>query len=232
MPTINSVNGGAKKQEKTVTAGTSAIIVTPDQGSLLSSVTINPTPSEAKTQAAGTSNVTVTPSSGKLLSQVTITPTPSETKTVTPSSSVQTVTPSSGKLLSKVTVNAGLAGTMSIRGVFGQYLSSNTTISTVFNQTVSNNTSYITKTSASQLTIAKAFKGGIVVSLSHGNNLYGTANSATFAVNGTNRISITGQFAIGSWCGTFAAGDKITGTFKRTDNNQQSAIKITIFEIV
>ena len=189
-------------------------------------------PEQTKTATAGTSNITVVPDDGYVLTSVTVKPTPSETKTVNPTTSTQNVTPSDGKLLSKVTVNAGLAGTMNIRGVFGQYLSSNTTVSTIFNQTVTNNTSYITKTSTSKLTIAKAFKGGIVASLSHGNNLSGTANSATIAVNGTNRINITGQFAIGNWNGTFAAGDTITGTFKRTDNNQQSAIKITIYEIL
>lgn len=75
--------GTTPTQTKTVTAGTSATTVTPDQGYALSSVTVNPTPSETKTQAAGTSNIDVTPTSGKLLSKVTITPL-SHTGTYTP----------------------------------------------------------------------------------------------------------------------------------------------------
>lgn len=66
--------GTTPTQTKTVTAGTSATTVTPDQGYALSSVTVNPTPSETKTQVAGTSNIDVTPTSGKLLSKVTVTP--------------------------------------------------------------------------------------------------------------------------------------------------------------
>ena len=59
-------------QDKTVTAGTSTITVSPDDGYLLSSVTVNPTPSESKTATPTTSSQTITPSTGKLLSQVTV----------------------------------------------------------------------------------------------------------------------------------------------------------------
>lgn len=63
-------------QSKTVTAGTSATAVTPDSGyDGLSSVTVNPTPSQAKTGTPTTRSataVTVTPDSGKLLSSVTV----------------------------------------------------------------------------------------------------------------------------------------------------------------
>lgn len=92
-------------QEKTVTAGISAISVTPDTNKLLSMVTVNPTPSEEKSTTAGTSATSVTPSSGKLMSKVTISPTPSEEKSVTAGTSNTSVTPSSGKLMSKVTVS-------------------------------------------------------------------------------------------------------------------------------
>ena len=92
-------------QDKTVTAGTSTITVSPDDGYLLSSVTVNPTPSESKTATPTTSSQTITPSTGKLLSQVTVSAISTETKTVTPTASSQTVKPSSGKFLSQVTVN-------------------------------------------------------------------------------------------------------------------------------
>ncbi len=102
---------GKPEEEKTVTAETSAIEVTPTSGKTIKKVTVNPTPSETKTVTAGTSASTVTPTSGKYLSKVTVNPTPSQSKTVTPTTSKQTVTPDSGKLLSSVTVNALLIPT-------------------------------------------------------------------------------------------------------------------------
>lgn len=94
-------------QAKTVIAGTSNVSVSPDSGyDGLSSVTVQPTPSESKEVTAGTAQSTVTPTSGKLLSSVVVNPTPSQEKTVTSSRTAQTVTPDSGKLLSKVTINA------------------------------------------------------------------------------------------------------------------------------
>lgn len=70
------VNAGTTPtQTKTVTAGTSATTVTPDTGYALSSVTVNPTPTETKSDTPNVStNKTVSPSSGKHLSQVTIQP--------------------------------------------------------------------------------------------------------------------------------------------------------------
>ena len=67
--------GTTPTQTKTVTAGTSATTVTPDTGYALSSVTVNPTPTETKSDTPNVStNKTVSPSSGKYLSQVTIQP--------------------------------------------------------------------------------------------------------------------------------------------------------------
>ena len=102
---------GKPEEEKTVTAGTSAVTVTPTSGKTMKKVTVNPTPSQTKTVTAGTAASTVAPDSGKLLSSVTINPTPSQSKTVTPTTSKQTVTPDSGKLLSSVVVNALLVPT-------------------------------------------------------------------------------------------------------------------------
>lgn len=62
--------GGASKQEKTVTAGTSPIEVTPDKGKLLSKVTVNPTPTEERTVTPKSSAQTILPADGKHLSQV------------------------------------------------------------------------------------------------------------------------------------------------------------------
>ena len=61
-----------KLQEKTVTAGTSAITVVPDDKFALSQVTINPTPSEAKTITPSITAQTVVPPTGKLYNQVTV----------------------------------------------------------------------------------------------------------------------------------------------------------------
>ena len=67
--------GTTPTQTKSVTAGTSQVTVTPDTGYALSSVTVDPTPSETKTEGPNVStNKEVTPTSGKLLSKVTITP--------------------------------------------------------------------------------------------------------------------------------------------------------------
>lgn len=62
---------------KTVTAGTSAITVTPDSDNDgIASVTVNPTPSQSKSVTADVVAMTVTPDSGNLLSGVTVNPTP------------------------------------------------------------------------------------------------------------------------------------------------------------
>lgn len=97
---------GKPEEERTVTAGTSAVTVEPTKGKTMKKVTVDPTPSQTKTVTAGTGNVDVSPDSGKLLSGVTVKPTPTQRKTVTPTTSEQTVVPDSGKHLSKVTVNA------------------------------------------------------------------------------------------------------------------------------
>lgn len=70
-----SSGGGANLQTKTITAGTSSILVEPDSGyDGLSEVTVNPTPSQTKSVTATTSAQTVDPDSGKLLSSVTVNP--------------------------------------------------------------------------------------------------------------------------------------------------------------
>ena len=98
--------GGKPEEEKTVTAGTAAVVVNPSSGKTMKKVTVNPTPSQTKTVTAGTGNVNVSPDSGKLLSKVTVAPTPTQSKSVTPSTSQQTVTPDTGKFLSSVVVRA------------------------------------------------------------------------------------------------------------------------------
>lgn len=62
--------GGKPEEEKTVTAGTSAIEVLPSSGKTMKKVTANPTPSQSKTVSPSTSQQTVSPDAGKLLSQV------------------------------------------------------------------------------------------------------------------------------------------------------------------
>ena len=105
--------GGKPEEEKTVTAGTSAIEVLPSSGKTMKKVNVNPTPTEEKTVTAGKNQTTVVPSSGKYIKKVTVNPTPSQSKTVTPSTSQQTVSPDAGKLLSQVIVNAMVSGALS-----------------------------------------------------------------------------------------------------------------------
>lgn len=93
-------------ETKTETAGTSAKTVTPTSGKVLSSVTINPTPSQTKSCTPTISAQTISPDSGKLLSSVSVSAIQTQTKSATPTTSSQNITPDSGKYLTKVTVGA------------------------------------------------------------------------------------------------------------------------------
>lgn len=79
MSVIVKSGGGSAKQEKTITAGTMAIEVTPDTGKLLSKVTVKPTPSQTKTVRDTNKVLTVSPDSGKLLEKVIFEPEKIET---------------------------------------------------------------------------------------------------------------------------------------------------------
>ena len=72
MSVIVKGGGGKPEEEKTVTAGTSAIVVNPSSGKAMKKVTVNPTPTETKSVTPTTSELTVTPSAGKHLSQVVV----------------------------------------------------------------------------------------------------------------------------------------------------------------
>ena len=65
-----NTGGGKPEEEKTVTAGTSAIVVLPSSGKTMKKVTVNPTPTEEKTVTPTTSQQTVSPSNGKHLAKV------------------------------------------------------------------------------------------------------------------------------------------------------------------
>ena len=94
-------------QSKTVAAGTADVTVTPDASyDGLSSVVVQPTPSQTKSVTPSTSAQTVTPDSGKYLSSVSVGAISTQTKSATPSTSAQTVSPDSGKFLSSVSVAA------------------------------------------------------------------------------------------------------------------------------
>ena len=62
----------SNRQNKEVTAGTSAITVERSEGGILWSVKVNPTPTEDKTVTPSESVQTVTPSAGKHLGTVTV----------------------------------------------------------------------------------------------------------------------------------------------------------------
>ena len=72
MAVLVKGGGGKPEEEKTVTAGTSAIVVNPSSGKVMKKVTVNPTPTESKSVTPTTSELTVTPSEGKHLSQVVV----------------------------------------------------------------------------------------------------------------------------------------------------------------
>lgn len=105
MAIIPKSGGGKPEEEKTVTAGTSAKVVTPSDGKTIKKVTVNPTPSQSKSVTPNESAQTVIPDSGKLLSSVSVSAIQTEEKTVTAGTSATTVTPTSGKYIKKVTVN-------------------------------------------------------------------------------------------------------------------------------
>ena len=67
-----NTGGGKPEEEKTVTAGTSVIVVNPSSGKVMKKVTVNPTPSQEKTVDPTGLRQIILPDSGKLLSKVTI----------------------------------------------------------------------------------------------------------------------------------------------------------------
>ena len=72
MSVIVKGGGGKPEEEKTVTAGTSAIVVNPSSGKVMKKVTVNPTPSQEKTIKDPSETTIIIPDKGKLLSKVTI----------------------------------------------------------------------------------------------------------------------------------------------------------------
>lgn len=99
--------GPTPSQTKSVTPTSSSQTVTPDEGKLLSSVTVNAVPTQTKSATPTSSSQTITPDSGKYLSSVTVGAVSLQSKSVTPTSSQQTITPDSGYSgLSSVTVGA------------------------------------------------------------------------------------------------------------------------------
>lgn len=166
---------GKPEEERTVTAGTSAVTVEPTKGKTMKKVTVDPTPSQTKTVTARTGNVNVTPDSGKLLSGVTVKPTPTQEKTVTSTTSEQTVLPDSGKHLSKVTVEAiPLPGSLTKQAV--------------------DKFTFPTRTGAAGLTLNHSLGAKPILALMYANN-QPTANYDTYMFNGTKQGVHEGDYS-------------------------------------
>ena len=102
-PALAGTNGAIE-----LTAGTSAFTKTSTSdysNGFITSVKVNPTPSQSKSASPSTSAQTISPDSGKLLSSVAISAIPTETKTITASTSASTTSATSGKFITSVTVN-------------------------------------------------------------------------------------------------------------------------------
>lgn len=102
-PALAGTNGTIE-----LTAGTSAFTKTStaDYGNgFITSVKVNPTPSQSKTASPSTSAQTISPDKGKLLSSVAISAISTETKTITAGTSASTTSATSGKFITSVTVN-------------------------------------------------------------------------------------------------------------------------------
>ena len=101
-PTLANTNGSIE-----LTAGTSSFTKTSTSDyskGFITSVTVNPTPSQTKSASPSTSAQTISPDSGKLLSSVSISAISTETKTITAGTSDSTTSASSGKYITSVTV--------------------------------------------------------------------------------------------------------------------------------
>lgn len=72
MSVIVKGGGGKPEEEKTVTAGTSVIEVSPSSGKVMKKVTINPTPTETKEVSPTVTDQTYNPPEGKHFSQFTV----------------------------------------------------------------------------------------------------------------------------------------------------------------
>ncbi len=100
--------GGLPTQEKNnEVAKTTPLVVTPDEGYVLSKVTVAPTPSEPGSGTAPLSGTSpFTPTEGKYFSSFTVTATPSKSDyEITAGTSDKTITLPSGKLISGGTVH-------------------------------------------------------------------------------------------------------------------------------
>lgn len=242
MPSINTISGGARKQTKTVTAGTSNKTVTPDEGYLLSSVVVQPTPVETTTVAAGTSNKTVTPNTGYFLSSVTVTPTPTQNKSATPTTSAQTIKPDTNYHLGQVTVNAIVtetktatptAASQSITPSSGKYLSKVTVnpINVTFSSMQSNFNMDDSKGGKS-MSVAAGLHYGILIhvgSSNANNNNIGTTFGKTGGITAITQLQ--SRVALGRLSGNYCqvqiysvTGNGSAGTITHTggvNNNER-----------
>lgn len=182
-------------QQKTVTAGTSNINVTPDSGyDGLSSVTVQPTPSQSKSASPSTSAQTISPDAGKLLSSVAISAIQTQTKSSAPNVSTnKDVTPDSGKYLSKVTITP---------------LSHTGTYTPAANTAANDMGEYHDKRYVNT--------SGMVVPS-------GTYSAGTYTTNGTKTISGLRDYIAVTFDVEVPAGSTTTGSFNNSDTGTVSS---------
>ena len=125
---IGKIDTKLPEQEKTATPSTSQVVVVPDEGNVLSKVTVSAIQTESKIITPATSQQIITPTTGKFINQVTVNAMPSgalSTPTVSSNGLVTSKVGTSGYLAS------GTQSTMQLTTQSGKTVTPSTSTQTV-----------------------------------------------------------------------------------------------------